>query len=410
MEIFYILLVLLLLTRVFGEVAVRLRQPPLVGELVAGIVLGLVVAQRASTFPVLADLTENEVFAALTDLGMFFLMLLAGVEMQPSELAKASGKSFAVAAGGMLIPLFTGLGLGWAFFPASDYKLAQSLFLGTALSITAVPVVVRVLMDMDLQESQMGRMIVSAAIFDDILSLVLLAVLTGIIETGSFPGWGGLGLLVLRVSLFFAIAFVLGKWVFPRAGRWITKLKADELEFSGLLVAALAYAWLAEYLGLHFIVGAFLAGLFMGRQTMGRKRYGEIKAKITGLTNGFLGPIFFASIGLHLDASAFTVVPVWVVVLVVVAFVTKLIGAGVPAYIVGLDRKDALAVGCGMSARGAVELIIADVALRAGLFDHPEPVPDLIAYLFSAVVIMAIATTLATPIALQLIYRKRDTS
>jgi Kef-type K+ transport system membrane component KefB len=407
-EIFYILFVLLLVTRIFGEVAVQLRQPPLVGELIAGICLGLVVATRSEMFPVLADLPDDSVFLALTDLGMFFLMLLAGIEMRPRELGQASWKAMWVALGGMLLPALTGFGVGWLIFPASDYRIAQALFLATALAITAVPVAVRVLMDIGQERSVLGQTIVSAAIIDDILGLVLLAILTAVLETGAFPSGAGLALLGGKIAVFFLITFVVGQYLFPVVGKRLNRLKADEFEFSALLVAALAFAVLAEALELHFIVGAFMAGLFFGRSTMGRDVYYEIKAKVSALTTGFLGPIFFASIGLHLDLSAVTAIPGIVVLLIVLAFVTKLLGAGPPAYFSGLSTKDAAGVGVGMSARGAVELVIAGIALRAGLFDHPSPTPPVVEYMFSAIVIVAIVTTLAAPIILQVMYRDAD--
>lgn len=406
MEILYILLVLLFVTRTFGEIATRLGQPPLVGELIAGIVLGLVVRHYSETFPILAGLPDSDVFKAVTDLGIFFLMLLAGVEMRPRELAETSVRAVFVAIGGMALPFAAGFALGWYVLPASPYRIAQCIFIATALSITAVPVVVRALKDIGQQDSPMGRMIISAAIFDDIFSLVLLAILTAVIETGEFPDLATFLELLLNIGLFFVVALFVGIVVFPRVGRMITRLKAGELEFSGLLVAAMAYAVLAEALHLHFIVGAFMAGVFFGRQTMGDKPYRNVKPKISGLTTGFLGPVFFASIGLHLDVTAVRSVPVLLIVLIVLAMVTKLVGAGGPAYALGLRGREAAGVGIGMSARGAVELIIADIALRAGLFEHPTPPPPEVRHLFSAIVIVAVTTTLFTPLLMQTLFPK----
>lgn len=401
MEILYILLVLLLVTRVMGEVAVRVGQPPLVGELVAGILIGIVGANFSDALPVLAHLHDNEVFTAITDLGIFFLMLLAGVEMRPRELADVSGKASIVAFAGMLVPLAGGVGLGWLYIPSSDYKLAQILFLGTALAITAVPVVVRVLMDVNKLDSRMGRVIVSAAIFDDVMSLALLAVLTGVVETGSFPGWGSFALLLGKIIVFFALTGAIGHWIFPPLAKRLHKLQADELEFSAVLVAGLVYAVLAELFGLHFIVGAFMAGLFFGRQTAGDETYNQVRARISGLTTGFLGPVFFASIGLQFSLQAVTAAPTFLIALILAATLTKIIGTGVPAYWLGLNHREALGVGFGMCARGAVELIIADIALQAGLFSHPEPTPPVINSMFSSVVLMAILTTLLAPVALR---------
>ena len=145
------------------------------------------------------------------------------------------------------------------------------------------------------------------------------------------------------------------------------------------------------------------AGLFFTKRTMVTDVFEGVQSRISGITTGFLAPVFFASIGLHLDVAAFTSIPFFLAVLIVAAVLCKLIGAGLPAYWIGLSGKDSLIVGIGMSGRGAVELIIADIALRAGLFSHPDPTPAIVANLFSAIVIMAVVTTLMTPIGLRLI-------
>jgi len=408
MEILYVLLILLLVTRSFGELSVRLGQPALVGELISGIALGAIVAQFTGVFPVLSGLTEDHVFLAITDLGVFFLMLYGGIEMRPKELAQASKASFAIATCGLLFPLAVGFGLGWLFLPDSDYKVAQCLFIGTALAITAVPVAIRVLMDLGKLESRVGKVIVSAAIFDDVLSLVLLAVLTAVARTGQFPELGGLLVLGGKILFFFAVTFVFGWFVFPRIGKLFNRFHADEFELSLLLIGAMVSAWLAEELGLHFILGAFVAGLFFGRRVVGEATYEDVKKKVSGITSGFLAPIFFASIGMHMDLSAVYSIPVFLSLLVFVAFASKLIGAGLPALFLGLTKRESAAVGVGMSARGAVELIIADIALRAGLFDHPDPTPPVVAHLFSAVVIVAIVTTVAIPVALRQVFANHD--
>ena len=298
MTLIYILLVLLIVTRAFGELAERLGQPALLGELVSGICLGLLVHNHNSTFPVLSGLTSNEVFIAITDLGIFFLMLLGGIELNPHKLAKTAGGSFLVAAGGMVIPLALGMAFGWYILPESEYRLAQALFLGTALS---VPVSIKTLMDLGKLETRVGQVIVSSAVIDDTLSLVLLAALTAIINTGSTPDLQSLAGLTGKVALFFLIAGGVGHFVFPRIGKLLKRCKAEEFEFSMLLIAALGYAMLAEALEMHFILGAFMAGLYFRRRTINPKVYASILTKTKGLTAGFLAPIFFASIGLHLD-------------------------------------------------------------------------------------------------------------
>lgn len=407
MQLFYVLLVLLLVARLCAEIAERLRQPALVGELVAGVALGFIAQRYTDVFPVLAALPENEVFSAVIDLSIFFLMLLAGIELHPRRLAEASRNALIVALGGMALPLVLGFSLGWLFLPDSALKLAQSLFLATALAITAVPVSVKILMDLDQLDSKIGRTIVSAAVFDDVLSLVLLAILTAIIKSGSLPGFSTIGILVVKVIVYFFIAVAIGRYIFPWLGRKLKVTHAEEFEFSVLLVGAFAYALLAEALGMHFILGPFLAGLFFVRSTVKPKVYESIRSSLETCTIGFFAPVFFASIGLHLQLGAITEIPIFVMLIVLAAFLGKLIGAGLPAWLVGIAPRESLVIGTAMSARGAVELIVASIALQAGLFRQPAPAPPEVAYLFSATVIMALATTIVAPLIMrQLISRK----
>lgn len=406
MEIFYVILVLLFISRSFGEVAFRLGQPSLLGELIAGVALGAIASSYSETFTVINGLTNNEVFIAFTNLGIFFLMLQGGVELRASDLAEVSLKSLVVGAFGLVIPVFVGFGLSWYFLPESEYKVAQCLLVGTALAITAVPVTIGMLIQMNRLDSPAGKMIISAAIIDDILSLILLAFLTGLITTGSFPSALEFGYLILEILLFFTITASVAWVVVPWVGKVVSSLKTAEFEFTSLLLAGLAFSFLAEYLELHFILGAFVAGLLFERRIAGKHIYEMVKRRISAITTGFLAPIFFVSIGMHIDLRAVTEIPVFLILLIITAFLTKLIGTGVPSYYLGLSKRDALAVGVGMSARGAVELVIADIALRAGVFSKPVPVPPIVENLFSAIVIVAVVTTLATPFALKRVFAR----
>ena len=408
MDFFYVLLILLVATRVFGEVAERFGQPALVGELIAGIALGATVAEYPATFPQLVDLVANDVFVSISDLGMFFLMLFAGVEMQPHKVLQHSRGSLVVAIGGMIIPLGLGITLGWFFLPDSDYLTAQCLFLGTALAITAVPATVRILIDLGQLETKVGQTIVTAAVFDDILSLLLLAWLTGLIAVGEPPGALDIAILLGKMALFFVVTGIIGLYIFPWGGRLMHHLKAQEFEISGLLVGAFAFSVLAEMLGLHFIIGAFIAGLYFGQKTIDVASYTRVKNTISAMTFGFLAPIFFASIGLHLNLGALTDVPVFVGVLVLVAILGKVIGAGGAAQVYGFSLRDSASIGIGMSPRGAVELVIAGIALKAGLFDVGSAGSPVVENIFSAVVIMAVVTTVVSPIILQHVFSRDD--
>lgn len=397
MDLLHVLLILLVVSRLFAEAAERLGQAPLVGELLAGIGLGVIAHRFPDALPVLTEASDTSVFQAISDLAIFFLMMLAGMELRPKEMANASGRAGWIALGGMALPVATGFLIAWIYLPHSDYWVAQSLFLAVALAITAVPVAVRVLMDLGHLNSPLGRAIVSAAVIDDAMSLVLLAVLTAVIETGSIPDLQGLLLIAARILAFFAIAILIGTYAFPVIGRLLSRARLEESDFSMLLVAALSYAALAEFLGVHFILGAFLAGLLFGRRTVLDEDYETVRVRLKGVTTGFFAPVFFTGIGLHLSGKAFLEVPGFVVVLIVAAVLSKLIGAGLAARLTGMNSRDSIALGTAMSSRGAVELIIAEIALRAGLFSASEGSP-VIANMFSAVVIMAITTTILAPV------------
>lgn len=402
MDLFYVLLVLLVATRAFGEIAERLAQPALVGELIAGIALGTVVARFPDTFPNLDGLGDNEVFVSITDLGMFFLMLFAGVEMQPQKVFERSAGSLVVALGGMLVPLGLGVALAWAFLPETAMRPAQTLFIGTALAITAVPATVRILIDLGKLDTPVGQTIISAAVFDDILSLMLLAWLTGIIGAAEPPGLAEFALLSAKIVVFFTVTGVIGLFIFPWGGQFMHHLKVHELEMSAMLVGAFAFAVLAEMLSLHFIVGAFIAGLFFGQTTIDVKSYERVRRTISAMTFGFLAPIFFASIGFELDFSPILQAPLFVVLLIACAFVGKIAGAGAGARLFGFPARDSTAIGVGMSPRGAVELVIAGIALKSGLFAQGGGV---VTHLFSAVILMSVVTTVLSPIILRRVFR-----
>jgi Kef-type K+ transport system membrane component KefB len=405
METLWIILVLLVATRLCGAIASRFKQPVLVGELIAGVALGLIIAQFVDDFPIL-NLSNDHHFMALSDLGIFFLMLLGGFEMRPRELIESRFTSAVVATSAMATPLVGGFALAWFWLPESDLRFAQSLFVGTALAITAGPVTIKVLMDLQMLRSRIGKLIVSAAVIDDLLSLILLSVLMAILNTGSLPNGIELLMILVRIILFLGLVCFLGKIVMPPVARFVVNLAVEEMAFSFLLIWGVIFAVIAEYLGLHFILGAFSAGLFFGKTTINKTVYEDLRKKVAAITTGFLAPIFFASIGLELDLAAITELPLFLSILIMIAFLGKLLGAAIPAMMLGISSRDAWAIGTAMSSRGAVELIIAGIALRAGLFDRGEQVSPIIDNLFSSIVLVAIFTTIASPIGLRLLLSK----
>jgi Kef-type K+ transport system membrane component KefB len=208
--------------------------------------------------------------------------------------------------------------------------------------------------------------------------------------------------------LFFILIFLAGHYLLQWLGDFIKKLKLAEFEMSFLLVTALFFSLLAEFLSMHFILGAFAAGLFFQRRTIDKHTFEDVSNKVSGITMGFFAPVFFASIGLHLNVSALTSVPLFLLLIIFIAFFSKVAGAAVPSFIMGFTVKESLAIGTAMSARGAVELIIADIAFRAGLFSLPDPPPPIIEYMFSVVVMVAIVTTVTVPVVLRQIISRHN--
>jgi Kef-type K+ transport system membrane component KefB len=405
MEIIAQLVLLLLLTRLFGEIAAKLGQPATVGELTAGMAIAASIAGFGDTLPILGPIltgiATSDAVHLISNAAIFFLVLLAGLEMRPAELKEHSGASLLVALGGALVPLAAGFWLTWTLLPDTGARLAQALLVGVVMSITSIPATAKIFGEFNLIHSKVGQTVISAAIFDDVLGLFMLAVLTAVIETGQIPDIGTFALLLLKIGIFFAVVVGLGVHVYPRVSRRLRALQTASLEFSTLMVVALGYALLAEALGMHWILGAFAAGLFFEPARVGAFAYNEMKLILTGVTVGFFGPIFFASIGLRVDLTAFGAVPWFVAALIAVAFASKLLGAGALARSTGLGTRDSVVVGVGMSTRGTVELIVLSVALQAGLF-APIGEPNVIVEnLFSALVLMTVATTMITSLVLR---------
>jgi len=398
-ELLVIILVLIVLARITGEVMQRLGQLAILGELLIGIVLGAIIAY--GPFTQFSGLTNNEVFGAMTSLGMFFLMLMAGMEMDVGKLVKASKTGITVALGGMVIPLGLGYLIGQIFLPESSYKFAQSFFIGVALSITAVPALSRVLIEMKQMDTRLGRTLMNAAIVDDVLGLFLLAILTTMLAEGGAPSAGELGILALKIIGFFVFVFVAGKYLIPRLGRICALSRFEEIEFSVAMVIALVFGIAAEYAGMHFIIGALFAGMFLREETFGKEMAEHLEEHVKGITLGFLAPLFFVSIGLHVDLQALTTAPVFVLALLLAAMVGKVAGCGLPARLSSFTMRESLAIGSGMNGRGAVEIVVAVVALEAGLFTQPVPVPPVVSAVFSGIVIMAIVTTVIVPLTMK---------
>ncbi len=395
MEIFFGLLLLLLASRVMGEGAMRLSLPASVGEIGAGVLLAVLLFVAGSEYAAIEQLVLPDELKFIAQAGIFFLVLQAGIDMKPRDIGRQSKGSFLVALGGALVPFGAGFALGFMVLPESDLKVAQCFFVGVALSITAIPATVKILEEQGLLSSRMGQTIVAAAIFDDVIGLFLLAVLTSLMSDGDTVGVDKLLLLIGQVGVFFAVTVPLGVHVYPRVAAQLKVLQLAAAEFTTLMLVALAYGLFAELLGLHWIMGAFMAGLFFEPERVGARAYNEMRIVVVGITGGFLGPIFFATIGLHIDFSVLVAAPFLVLALIAIAFAGKLLGAGVPAFSMGFDRRESLVIGTGMSARGAVELVVISIAIDAGLFAENGQT------FISGLIITAVVTTMMVPLILQ---------
>lgn len=410
METLIIILVLLAATRIGASVAQHLGLPTLAGEIAAGVVIGLSIQYWSGTPDFLLGLGDDTHLQVLNELGIFFLMLLGGIELKPAELLSVSFPAVVVAFCAMALPFGGGILLAWHWLPESDARLTQALFVGVALAVTAVPVSVRVLMDMGCLHTRLGNLIVAAAVMDDLFSLVLLSVLTAMIRTGQMPGGQELWLLFGNIAVFLILVVAVDRLLIPRLWRWISESPLEEARLSMLIILSAVFALVAHHLGLHFIMGAFAAGLVMQSELIGEPGYEEIHTKVAAITKGLLAPIFFASIGMELNLAVVTAVPGFLAALLAIAVLGKLIGAAVPARLLGFDGRSATAAGIAMTARGAVELVIAGIALNAGLFAMGTEGNAVTENLFSAIVLVAVVTTILAPLGLRFVLGRRPVS
>lgn len=360
-----------------------LQLPVLLGELLAGLIFG----------PAAIGLfQETETIKMLAELGIFFLMLHAGLETNPRDLLTSSKTSMAVAAGGIAVPMLLGYGVAKAF----GYNDFTSVFIGMSLSITAIPVTIKVFKEFNFAKSKIAHLVMGAAIADDIAAFIVLSVLLGIVEAGGQLPLAEVLMLIGKVVVFFGGALLAGTKLIP-----VFKSVFQEQgykAFTFTLIIALAFGVFAEWIGLHYILGVYLGGLFVKEEVIHPDVYRKIEDRLFAMSYSFLGPIFFVSLGFHVDFGILkdpAVLP-FLGAILVAAIVGKMVGAGLPAYLAGHTRIESLIVGTSMNARGSVELIVALIGLELGLIDKNT---------FSVLIFMAFLTTLMAPISLKFLLR-----
>ena len=382
-QLFVSIIIILVAARILGEIFQRIRQPPLVGELLAGVIigpslLGLVVPS--------ADLT------VLSDLAVFFLMFLAGLEMDPREIRRAGESAIVISVIAFFVPLVAGTSVSLLF----GLALVQSLFMGLLLSITAVPVSAIVLMQFGVLNTKLGSTVITAAVVNDILSLIMLSIILQITAGNDQLGLGSLVISGIKIAAFLGGIFLFDVlfrktqgWLPSRIEPLFRKLQTKEAAFGILFITTIAISLIAQNIGLHFVIGTFFSGLIVYKEMIGRQNFSRIYDTISAITFGFFAPIFFALIGIEFNVQSLVSAIPLLIALLGVAIMTKIAAGYTGAKLVGFSKDISLAIGFLMNGRGMVELVIATIGFSAGIIDLT---------LFSLAVAIGLVTSILAPI------------
>ncbi|HTZ96113.1 MAG TPA: cation:proton antiporter [Terriglobales bacterium] len=402
MVVFLALAVLLAGAKFAGELVKKFNQPAVLGEILAGIVLGPTVLGyfRPNVYALLFPHSGPValVLDGVAAISVVFFLLTAGIEIDLASIFRQGKSALLVSSFGIVIPFAVGLLSAWTFprWMGADEgtnRMVFALFIGTALSISALPVVARVLMDLGLLRTEMGTVIMSSAMFDDLVGWILFGLVLGMMK----PADAGHGIrhTILLVLGFALVMLTLGRWLIHKILPFIqahTSWPGGVLGF--IFSLTLASAAFAEYAGIHAVFGAFITGAAVGESTHLRKRTSEHIKEI--VTNVF-APLFFANIGLHTNFVTNFHFGITAVILCV-ACLGKVLGAGWGARLGGMDNRTAIGVGLAMNARGAMEMILGILALQAGLIHEP---------MFVALVVMALVTSLISGPSIRMVVKGR---
>lgn len=379
MEFILYLVLILLCTKVAGDLSVRLGQPAVLGKLLVGIVLGPAV---------LGWIHNGEFISEMAEIGVLLLMFIAGLETDLDQLRRNWKSAFAVAVGGIILPLIGGYSAAIAFGFSHNY----ALFFGVLFCATSVSISVQVLKELNKLNSREGTTILGAAVIDDVLVVILLAFIMSIVGQGADVS---IGLLIGKKLLFFIGILVAGWLIVPRVMKWLAPLKVTEAVISAALIICFGFAYFAEWMQMAGIIGAFAAGIAISQTPYKH----DVEQKVEPIAYSIFVPVFFVSIGLNVSFEGIGNQIGFLIVITLVAIVTKLAGCWLGARMTGFDNRSALAIGSGMVSRGEVALIIAATGLSSGLL-HQE--------YFTSVVIMVIVTTLVTPPLLKVLFNRSE--
>lgn len=374
------LFIMIVAAKVMAELFERLRQPAVAGEILAGVIIGP---------SLLAWATPSEITSILAEIGVIFLLFTVGLETKPSSIFRVGKHAAIVAVLGIIAPL---LG-GWLLMRAWGSSSIEALFVGTAMVATSVGITARVLSAMGLLDAPTARIILGAAVIDDILGLLVLAIVASMAA-------GTVNYLEILTTAGLAIAFtafiaLVGAPVVTRVAPSIEKMRSGHGIFILGLVLCLGLSVAASFIGVAAIIGAFLAGMALAEAA---EDHPQMHRQMSGVTE-FLVPFFLVNIGMQLSLSVFrsSSVILLCVIVTLVAILTKLLGCGLGAYSLGLRRAGQ--VGMGMVPRGEVGIIVAQIGLSLGVIGGE---------LYGVVLFMAVATTLIAPPFLKMLYANEE--
>ena len=376
------LAIIIVFAKLFGLLARKLKAPQVAGEIVAGLVLGPCLLGWVEITPFISQMAE---------IGVILLMFCAGLETNIKDLIKTGPKALAIACSGVFVPLAGGTLLYMLFYGFSGFgtpEFFKALFMGTIMTATSVSITVESLREMGVLKGEIGTCIINAAIIDDVIGMIVLTVVVGFNDPTAKP------LLVLRnTAIFFVLALIIGYAaykVFKKVDQRYPHTR--RITIAGLALC-LALSFIAEkYFGIADITGAYVAGLILCN--IHDSDYIARRLDINSYI--MFGPIFFASIGLKTDIKEFNLSILWFsLAFVAVALLTKIIGCGLMARLLGYPFKHAIKIGVGMMTRGEVALIVSQKGLAVGLLN---PV------YFTSVILLIIISSILTPVILKALY------
>lgn len=375
--------IIILTAKSMGYVSVRLGQPAVLGELLAGLVLGPTFLDFFH-LPIFSDEHLPQVIHELGELGVILLMFIAGLEVDLQALVRAGKVSTLAGTLGVVAPIVLTIPVGLIF----GYDISNSIFIGIVLAATSVSISAQTLMELRRLRSREGTVLLGAAVIDDVIVIVVLSLFLAMSDASAEVTQ--VGSIIAREILFIGAAILIGIKLIPRVVDWISDLPISEGVMALVLCITLFYAWAAEQLGaIAAITGAFLAGMFLARTS---QRH-AIERGMHTLAYAFFVPIFLISIGLRANVRVLQFNEVGLVLAIIaVAIVSKIVGCGLGAWLGGMSVGEGWRVGIGMISRGEVGLIVAGVGLSGNLITTS---------IYSGVVVMVLVTTLITPLLLR---------